>query len=121
MQGETAMQHLINIHFFSEKLGRLASKRPGMLYFVFNADVVTVLVAHTIREGEFVAQVSACNDISPYHIPVALCYGGFLCDAECSPIDPPIPPPRCPTSLRFSHQRTSKALTAYGRSRRPPA
>ena len=51
------MQHLINIHFFSEKLGRLAANRPGMLYFVFNAEVVMVLVAHTIRNGEFVAQV----------------------------------------------------------------
>lgn len=51
------MQHLINIHFFSPRLGQLAAARPGMLYFVFNAEVVAVLVAHTIDEGEFVAQV----------------------------------------------------------------
>ena len=51
------MQHLINIHFFSKKMGLAASKRPGMLFFVFNADVVAVLVAHDINKGEFVAQV----------------------------------------------------------------
>ena len=30
--------------------------RAAMLYFVFNADVVAVLVAHDLRVGEFVAQ-----------------------------------------------------------------
>ncbi len=51
------MQHLINIHFFSRRVGQLATARPGMLYFVFNAEVVAVLVAHSIQDGEFVAQV----------------------------------------------------------------
>ena len=31
--------------------------RAAMLYFVFNAEVVAVLVAHDLRVGEFVAQV----------------------------------------------------------------
>jgi hypothetical protein len=57
MQGEKAMQHLVNIHFFSKQMGQFLSQRPAMLYFVFNAEVVTVLVAHMLREGEFVAQV----------------------------------------------------------------
>ena len=57
MHGEPAMQHLINIHFVSKKMGQVASRKPGMLYFVFNADVVAVLVAHDISRGEFVAQV----------------------------------------------------------------
>ena len=61
MEGEPAMQHLINIHFFSKGLARLASRRPAMLYFVFNADVVTVVVAHSISDGEFVAQASVCG------------------------------------------------------------
>ena len=30
--------------------------RAAMLYFVFNANVVAVLVAHDLRVGEFVAQ-----------------------------------------------------------------
>ena len=57
MVGEPAMQHLINIHFFSDRMGQMAAGRPGMLYFVFNAQVVTVMVAHDIKKGEFVAQV----------------------------------------------------------------
>ena len=32
--------------------------REGMLYFVFNSDVIAVVVAHNIGQGEFVAQVS---------------------------------------------------------------
>ena len=32
--------------------------REGMLYFVFNSDVIAVVVAHNIGLGEFVAQVS---------------------------------------------------------------
>ena len=31
-----------------------------MLYFVFNKEVVTVIVAHSIRDGEFVAQAGRC-------------------------------------------------------------
>jgi len=57
MQGEPALQHLINIHFLSKRMGHAASKRPGMLFFIFNANVVAVLVAHDISKGEFVAQV----------------------------------------------------------------
>lgn len=59
MQGEAGMQHLISIHFSWPQLGRalLQSGRRGMLYFVFNSQVVAVLVAHNIQEGEFVAQV----------------------------------------------------------------
>lgn len=52
-------QHLLNVHFRSAALSRLAAARPAMLYFVFNASVVAVLVAHDIGRGEFVAQVGA--------------------------------------------------------------
>jgi hypothetical protein len=53
------MQHLINIHFTSPQLGQqlLAAGRPAMLYFVFNRQVVSVIVAHDLQQGEFVAQV----------------------------------------------------------------
>jgi hypothetical protein len=53
------MQHLINIHFSSPQLGQqlLAAGRPAMLYFVFNRQVVSVIVAHDLQQGEFVAQV----------------------------------------------------------------
>lgn len=51
------MQHLMNIHFHAPELWPLLAQRPAMLYFVFNADVVSVLVAHDLRSGELVAQV----------------------------------------------------------------
>jgi 2-polyprenyl-6-methoxyphenol hydroxylase-like FAD-dependent oxidoreductase len=75
----TAMQHLINVHFTHPPLGRAllaaspaddkgAASRscssssppacpPAMLYFVLNADVVAVIVAHDLARGEFVAQL----------------------------------------------------------------
>lgn len=57
MEGQAAMQHLINIHFQAPGLWRLLKDRPGMLYFVFNQDVISVLVAHDLEKGELVAQV----------------------------------------------------------------
>lgn len=59
MHGKPAMQHLISIHFSWPQLGRvlLQRGREGMLYFVFTAQVVAVLVAHDLSSGEFVAQV----------------------------------------------------------------
>ncbi|KAG2431150.1 hypothetical protein HXX76_009680 [Chlamydomonas incerta] len=86
LEGEGPLQHLINAHFTSAGLGRLAAAAaaapnpaaaastattyaattaaataaaagPAMLYFVFNAEAVAVLVAHDIGAGEFVAQI----------------------------------------------------------------
>ena len=74
----TCPQHLLNIHFHAPALGAaLLAKdegasvnmaptsagrsRAAMLYFVFNADVVAVLVAHDLRVGEFVAQARLCG------------------------------------------------------------
>ena len=67
------LQHLLNVHFHAPALGAAllardevpcpdslptsaGRSRGAMLYFVFNADVVAVLVAHDLRVGEFVAQ-----------------------------------------------------------------
>jgi hypothetical protein len=59
MSGQAGMQQLISIHFSWPLLGQalLARGREGMLYFVFNRQVVAVLVAHNLQQGEFVAQV----------------------------------------------------------------
>ena len=35
----------------------------GMLYFLYNSDLVSVLVCHDIEEGEFVLQI-------PYYPPI---------------------------------------------------
>ena len=60
--GSPAMQHLVNVHFTSPKLANAlrAAGRTAMLYFVFNPDVVAVVVAHDVTEdgaGDFVAQI----------------------------------------------------------------
>lgn len=58
-QGPEALQHLMSIHFSCPALGRslLQQQRPAMLYFVFNRQIVAVVVAHDLEQGEFVAQV----------------------------------------------------------------
>ena len=58
MKGDPALQHLVNIHFFSRDMWRHLKHRPAMLYFVFNSKAIVVLVAHNLQEGEMVAQVS---------------------------------------------------------------
>ncbi|BFI27883.1 hypothetical protein MPTK2_2g14360 [Marchantia polymorpha subsp. ruderalis] len=58
MEGEEAMQKLISVHFISKELGTyLLKDQPGMLYFVFNARVIAVIVAHDLEVGEFIAQI----------------------------------------------------------------
>lgn len=57
MIGEPAMQHLVNIHFFSKELWHQLKERAAMLYFVFSNQAIVVLVAHNLQEGEMVAQV----------------------------------------------------------------
>lgn len=90
-QPGSPLQHLINIHFKSPALGaRLlgvhgssgssavpataAQGKAAMLYFVFNADVVGVVVAHDLRDGEFVAQVPYFPPLqSPSDFPTDVC------------------------------------------------
>ena len=51
MEGEAELQKLISVHFFSKDLGQqlLATREPGMLYFVFNSQVIAVVVAHNLE------------------------------------------------------------------------
>ncbi|CAM9141189.1 unnamed protein product [Choristocarpus tenellus] len=57
LHGHQAMSHLVNIHFTCEKLVERLPDRPGMLYFVYNEDIICVLVAHNVQEGEWACQV----------------------------------------------------------------
>lgn len=59
MEGTDEIQNLVNVHFRSKSLGTtmLRNGRPGMLYFVFNTQVIAVIVAHDLESGDFVAQV----------------------------------------------------------------
>lgn len=56
--GEKDLQKLISVHFLSKDLGDyLLNERPGMLFFIFNTEAIGVLVAHDLKEGEFILQV----------------------------------------------------------------
>ncbi|KAL2955096.1 hypothetical protein AAZX31_18G008700 [Glycine max] len=58
MRGEKDLQKLVSVHFFSKDLGQfLLKENPGMLFFIFNTEAIEVLVAHDLRQGEFVLQI----------------------------------------------------------------
>ncbi|KAL1289828.1 hypothetical protein AAHE18_20G086900 [Arachis hypogaea] len=58
MRGEKDLQKLVSVHFFSKGLGQfLLQENPGMLFFIFNTEAIGVLVAHDLRQGEFVLQI----------------------------------------------------------------
>ena len=68
LRGKSNMQHLVNIHFLAPGLKSRLRGREAMLYFVFNSSVISVLVAHDISSGEFVAQASpfALDKLAPW-------------------------------------------------------
>ena len=88
MIGEPAMQHLVNIHFFSKELWQHVRERPAMLYFVFSKQAIVVLVAHDLQAGEMVAQVCICvclssglsQSVSEHATAGATAPGAFLPD-----------------------------------------
>ena len=53
------LTHFVNIYFQSKDIGELmiTNKNTAMLYFLYNPDLVSVLVCHDIPKGEFVLQV----------------------------------------------------------------
>lgn len=58
LRGEKDLQKLVSVHFLSKDLGQyLLNERPGMLFFVFNTEAIGVLVAHDLKEGEFILQI----------------------------------------------------------------
>lgn len=60
MRGEKDMQKLVSVHFLSQELGQyLIYEKPGMLFFIFNPGAIGVLVAHDLKQGEFILQVLA--------------------------------------------------------------
>ncbi|CEG43188.1 polyketide hydroxylase-like [Plasmopara halstedii] len=55
--GARNLQSIANIHFMSKSLSKAACENPAMLYFVFNTDVIGVLIAHDLKKGEWVFQI----------------------------------------------------------------
>ncbi|KAI3516043.1 hypothetical protein L1887_14952 [Cichorium endivia] len=57
LRGVKDIQKLVSVHFVSQELGDyLMYEKPGMLFFIFNPGAIGVLVAHDLKEGEFVLQ-----------------------------------------------------------------
>ena len=48
-----ALQHFVSVAFRSKALAARLRARPAMLYFVFNQDTASVVVAHNLDEGLF--------------------------------------------------------------------
>ena len=59
MSGPGTLQKFHSIHFNSLSLGRylIEQNRTGMLYFVFNSDIIACVVGLDISKGEFVIQI----------------------------------------------------------------
>ncbi|GLT86616.1 hypothetical protein SLE2022_047460 [Rubroshorea leprosula] len=58
LRGEKDLQKLVSVHFLCKDLGQfLLDERPGMLFFIFNTEAIGVLVAHDLKQGEFVLQI----------------------------------------------------------------
>ncbi|KAF5796408.1 putative FAD-binding domain, FAD/NAD(P)-binding domain superfamily [Helianthus annuus] len=58
LRGEKDIQKLVSVHFLSRELGRyLMYEKPGMLFFIFNPGAIGVLVAHDLKQGEFILQM----------------------------------------------------------------
>ncbi|DAZ99351.1 TPA: hypothetical protein N0F65_005202 [Lagenidium giganteum] len=55
--GAANLQSIINVHFMSQQLSEAAQENPAMLYFIFNEDVIAVLIAHDFQRGEWVLQI----------------------------------------------------------------
>lgn len=65
LKGEKDLQKLVSVHFFSRDLGQyLLNERPGMLFFIFNTEAIGVLVAHDLKQGEFILQVLQISQFS---------------------------------------------------------
>ena len=48
-----ALQHFVSVAFRSRDLAARLRARPAMLYFVFNQETTSVVVAHNLDEGLF--------------------------------------------------------------------
>lgn len=79
LRGERDLQNLVSVHFLSRELGHyLLNQRPGMLFFIFNTEAIGVLVAHDLKEGEFVLQVLQAEPIFSTSITCAMHLHFFL-------------------------------------------
>ncbi|KAM3145707.1 hypothetical protein pb186bvf_002253 [Paramecium bursaria] len=57
MKGQQDIQNFINIHFISQELIKQTNKYESMLHFIYNSNLVGVLIKHSIQNGEFALQI----------------------------------------------------------------
>lgn len=74
LKGNPPLQFFKSVHFRAPSLYERLKHRPAMLYFVFHPEAVAVLVAHHMRNGEWVAQL-------PFFPPLQ--DGSSLDEVEC--------------------------------------
>jgi hypothetical protein len=120
--GDPAIQHLINVHFYSEQLAALLAARPAMLHFVFSSQAIVVMVTHSMARGEFVAQVRLQAMLCTGRCQLLLCKPHLmrvrmaLDPHRASPSPSALPPSptrrRSPTSRRCSRSRTLRPTCA---------
>uniref|UniRef100_A0AAV1T588 FAD-binding domain-containing protein n=1 Tax=Peronospora matthiolae TaxID=2874970 RepID=A0AAV1T588_9STRA len=75
MVGSCNLQSIANVHFTSKVLSKAARENPAMLYFVFNKDVVGILIAHDLNRGEWVFQIPFFppQESIPWDFSIAQC------------------------------------------------
>ncbi|KAL4086634.1 hypothetical protein PRIC1_013696 [Phytophthora ramorum] len=75
MAGTSNLQSIANVHFTSKALSEAARENPAMLYFVFNKEVVGILIAHDLNKGEWVFQIPFFppQESIPWDFSVAQC------------------------------------------------
>ncbi|OWY94113.1 Polyketide hydroxylase [Phytophthora megakarya] len=75
MAGTRNLQSIANVHFTSKILSEAARENPAMLYFVFNKEVVGILIAHDLNKGEWVFQIPFFppQESIPWDFSVAQC------------------------------------------------
>lgn len=64
-QGARGIANFTNIHFKSKQLADVIKQKNchAMLYFIYNANIATILVNHSLKHSEFVLQ-------TPYFPPI---------------------------------------------------
>ena len=84
MDGDRALQALVNVHFRVSGGGELPAlllQDPAMLHFVYNEEVIAAFVAHDVKRGNGVAQIpffqpfQDMSDFSPERCKELVCKG----------------------------------------------
>ena len=85
MVGPVGLQHLVNVHFTCKDLWLLAGRYPAILYFIFNPEVVGVIVGHNLLEGRLPEGQAVRMLFSPLRAMVLFAAFRVSVKAHCAP------------------------------------